>query len=143
MSQGQSFAIRLRRLDSVGGAPGLIRLLVHPSEETRSLMRVGALTDVALRGRVAHFDLHPANEVAALRKALAVDSGQATLYESWSALGSCLQFWCGFVGSPIRRIEWTCEKCGKADGDLIGASVGETFLRSCACGALQKVVVPR
>jgi len=143
MTAPQTFTICLRRLDAVGGTPGLIQLSVHPSETTESAETMGALTDVAHRGRLAHFDRHPANEIVLLRKALAKDRGQATLHENWPELASCVRFWNGFVGSQIRRMAWTCEKCGKTAGDLIGGNVGEVFLSRCPCGQVLRVTVPR
>lgn len=143
MNRQPTFTIRLRRLDAVEGMPGLIRLSVHCSEGSRTPTQMGSLTDAALRGRLAHFDLHSANEVAALRKALAEDSGQASVIERWPELSSCLQFWLGFVGSQVRRIAWTCESCGKTEGDDIGGKVGESFLSRCLCGRIQKVTVSR
>jgi hypothetical protein len=139
----QTFVIRLRRLDQVGGSQGLIQLSVGPSEPTRSPKAMGFLTDVALRGRLAHFSLHSANEIAALRKVLVNGQGQATVYERWPKLADCLRFWHAFVGSQIRRIAWTCENCGKAEGDNIGGSAGEFFLSRCSCGQVQRVTVSR
>jgi hypothetical protein len=139
----QRFTISLRRLDAVGGSPGLIQLSVQPSEQAGSAETMGALTDVALRARLAHFDLHPANEIAFLRKALAQSQGQATLRESWPELASCVRFWNGFIGSQIRRMAWTCEKCGRTAGENIGGSVGEVFLSRCPCGQVLRVTVPR
>lgn len=143
MTTQQSFTIHLRRLDAVGGSPGLIQMSVRTSEEDGSAAAMGALTDVALRARLAHFDLHPANEIALLRKSLAQSQGQITLRESWPELASCLRFWNGFVGSQIRRMAWTCEKCGRTAGENIGGNVGEIFLSRCPCGQVLRVTVPR
>ncbi len=136
------FAIVLSRLPSVENVPGLISFLVDSSEGTRIAAKSGTLTDAALRGRLAHFDAHSANEIAAVRKALAIESGQATVYESWSALDGCLRFWYGFVGSVIRPIAWGCEACQKQNRDSVGGSVGESFLRRCDCGHVSRVTVP-
>ena len=138
----QSFAIVLSRLPAVDNAPGLISFLVEAGE-TGAPARPGTLTDAALRGRLAHFDAHSANEVAAVRKALSSENGQITVYESWSGVTGCLQFWRGFVGSQIRPISWACEACGAANRDSIGGSVGESFLRRCACGQATRITVPK
>lgn len=137
----QTFGIVLTRLPRVRETPGLIQIMVDASSGTGPPRRLGTLTDAALRGRLAHFDAHSANEVAALRQALKNDRGQATVYESWSGLASCLHFWHGFVGSQIRPIEWTCEKCGVPHRDDVGASVGESFLRPCKCGQVKLITV--
>ncbi|MGH9367707.1 MAG: hypothetical protein ACRD3M_08540 [Thermoanaerobaculia bacterium] len=143
MKTPQTFAILLSRLPRVENAPGLILLRVNASPGTEPPTRIGTLTDAALRGRLAHFDLHSANELAAIRHALSADSGQATVYEQWPGLDSCLQFWYGFTGSQIRLMAWTCEACGKTDRESIGGSVGETFLRLCVCGRATHVTVPK
>lgn len=96
--------------------------------------RVGSLTDAALRGRLAHFDAHSANELAAVRRALAMESGQTTVYEQWAGLAACLRFWHGFVGSQVQPLEWSCERCGTANREEVGASVGESLVRACRCG---------
>jgi hypothetical protein len=143
MNTPQTFAIHLNRLPGINDAPGLILLSVDASEGAGQSTKVGTLTDAALRGRLAHFDLHSANEIAAIRRALSDETGRATVYESWPELDSCLQFWYGFVGSRIRVMVWTCEKCGKAARENIGGSVGESFLRLCACGQATHVTVPK
>ncbi len=142
MNAPKSFAIVLSRLPAVEKAPGLISFLVDASGESGVRSRPGTLTDAALRGRLAHFDAHSANEVAAVRKALSIESGQATVYESWPALEGCLRFWYGFVGSVIRPIEWSCEACGKQNRESVGGSVGESFLRRCGCGRASRVTIP-
>ncbi len=139
----QSFAIVLRRLPRVEDAPGLISLMMDTSGGAKPPTRIGTLTDAAVRGRLAQFDVHSANEIAAVRKALSTESGQATLYESWPGLNGCLQFWKGFVGSQICSIAWTCEKCGASDRESIGGSVGESFLRRCACGQVSRITLPK
>jgi hypothetical protein len=139
----QTFAILLSRLPRVENTPGLILLRVDASRGSEAPTTVGTLTDAALRGRLAHFDLHSANELAAVRKALSADSGEATVYESWSALENCLQFWYGFTGSQIRLMAWTCEACGKTRRESIGGSVGESFPRLCACGQATRLTVPK
>lgn len=137
----QTFAILLSRLPAVDNVPGLITFLVDAAEASPA--KAGTLTDAALRGRLAHFDAHSANEVAAVRKALASANGRITVYESWSGVRGCLQFWHGFIGSQIRPIAWACEACGAANRDSIGGSVGESFLRRCACGQATRITVPK
>jgi hypothetical protein len=140
----QTFAIVLSRLPAVDNAPGLISFLVDiTGGGSSAAARPGTLTDAALRGRLAHFNVHSANEVAAVRKALSAENGQVTVYESWSGAGGCLQFWHGFIGSQIRPIAWTCEACGSANRDSIGGSVGESFLRRCVCGQATRITVPK
>jgi len=136
-----TFAITFSRLPRVADTPGLIVLTIDTSSGARAPRRIGVLTDVALRGRLAHYDLHSANEVAAIRQALRPDRGEVTVYERWSNLGSCLQFWHGFASSQIRPMEWICETCASANKADIGASVGESFLRSCRCGKVKRVTV--
>jgi hypothetical protein len=136
------FAIVLSRLPAVESVPGLISFLVDSSGGTKVPIKTGILTDAALRGRLAYFDVHSANEIAAVRKALAIESGQVTVYESWPALDGCLRFWYGFKGSVIRPIAWTCEACQKQNRDSVGGSVGESFLRRCDCGQASRVTVP-
>jgi hypothetical protein len=135
----QVFAITCSRLPRVDDSPGLVFLTIEGSDGLRAPRKVGAVTDVALRGRLAHFDLHSANEVAAIRQALRADDGQVTVHEGWSSLGSCLQFWHDFVGSQIRPVEWTCEKCASPNRVEVGASVGETYSRACSCGRVKRI----
>ena len=139
----QSFAIMLQRLPRVENAPGLISLMMDTSGGATPPTRIGTLTDAAVRGRLAQFDVHSANEIAAVRKALSIESGEATVHESWPGLNGCLQFWKGFVGSQIRPIPWTCEKCGASDRESIGGTVGESFLHRCACGQVTRITVPK
>ena len=139
----QTFAILLSRLPAVDNVPGLITFLVDGAEASSAAAKAGTLTDAALRGRLAHFDAHSANEVAAVRKALSLADGRITVYESWSGVKVCLQFWHGFIGSQIRPIVWACEACGAANRDSIGGSVGESFLRRCACGQATRITVPK
>ena len=141
MKTQQIFAIKFSRLPTVEETPGLILLAIDASNGVDPPRRIGVLTDVALRGRLAHYDLHSANEVAAIRQALRQDRGQMTVYEGWSGLGSCLQFWHSFVGSQIRPVEWTCERCNTPNREDVGASVGETFLRACKCGKVKRLMV--
>src|SRR6266542_6990571 len=141
MKTQQIFAIKFSRLPRVGDSAGLILLHIDTSNGAEPPRRIGALTDVALRGRLAHYDLHSANEVAAIRQALGQDRGQVTVYEGWSGLGSCLQFWHSFVGSQIRPVEWTCETCSAPNRADVGASVGETFPRACKCGKVKRITV--
>jgi hypothetical protein len=140
----QTFAIVLSRLPAVDNVLGLISFLVDITDGGVSpAAKPGTLTDAALRGRLAHFDAHSANEVAAIRKALSAENGQVTVYEAWSGVKGCLQFWHGFIGSQIRAIPWTCEACGSANRDSIGGSVGESFLRRCGCGQATRITVPK
>lgn len=143
MSTPQTVAILLSRLPRIENTQGLILLRVAASRGSETPTTIGTLTDAALRGRLAHFDLHSANELAAVRHALSADSGEATVYEKWSALESCLQFWHGFTGSQIRLMAWTCEACGKTRRESIGGSVGETIPRLCACGHSTRITVPK
>lgn len=138
----RSFAIGLTRLARVDESPGLILLTVGESTGTAP-KRIGLLTDAALRGRLAHFDAHSANEIAAIRRALLLESGHTTIFETWSDLPGCLSFWSGFMGLQIRRIEWTCESCGVAAAESIGGSVGELFPVLCRCGGKTRVAVPK
>jgi hypothetical protein len=138
----QTFAILLTRLPKLDETPGLIRLMVDGGG-TEPPTRIGVLTDSALRGRLAHFDLHSANEIAKIRQVLKADSGQATLYEAWSGLESCLQFWYGFFGSQIRPVEWTCEKCASANREDVGSTAGEAFSRACGCGQVKSITIGR
>lgn len=139
----QTFAIVMTRLAKVDEAPGLILVTVEASGAGGAPKTVGTLTDAALRGRLAHFDSHGANDIAAMRKALSVENGQATIQESWPGLARCLQFWHGFTGSQIRPIEWACEKCGASGSVNIGGSVGESVARRCACGQVNRMTVPK
>ncbi len=143
MASPQPIAILLSRLPRVENAPGLILLRVDTSRGAAPPTMVGTLTDAALRGRLSHFDLHSANEVAAIRHALANDAGEATVYEQWPAPERCLEFWHGFTGSQIRSMAWTCETCGKTRRESIGGTVGETFPLLCACGRSTRITVPK
>ncbi len=139
MKTQQIFAINFRRLPRVDESPGLVLLAIDAPDRAGPARKLGVLTDVALRSRLAHFDVHPANEVAAIRKALQADHGHVTVHEGWPGLGSCLQFWLDFVGSRIRPIEWTCERCATANREDVGASVGETYSRACKCGKVKRI----
>jgi hypothetical protein len=138
-----TFAIVLSRLPAVDRGPGLIGFRVDTSTAPRASAARGTLTDAALRGRLACFDAHSANEIAAVRRALSIESGQATVYERWPALEGCLRFWYGFVGSQIRPIEWDCEACHASNRDSVGGTVGESFPRRCSCGHVSSVTVPK
>ena len=139
MKTKQIFAIKFSRLPRVDESPGLVLLTIDASNGVGKTRKIGTVTDVALRGRLAHFDLHSANEVAAIRQALRTDLGHVTVHEGWSGLGSCLQFWHDFVGSQIRPVEWTCERCATVNREEVGASVGETFSRACRCGKVKRI----
>ena len=87
MKKQEVISIKFSRLPKVDETPGLVTLAIA-SDGPAPPRRLGALTDVALRGRLAHYDLHGANEVAAIRAALRTDNGQITVRESWSGLNS-------------------------------------------------------
>jgi hypothetical protein len=140
-SASRPYAIVLSRLSAVENRLGLISFLIDTGED-RPAAKLGVLTDAALRGRLAYFDAHSANEIAAIRKALSVENGRAIVYEQWPALAGCIRFWYGFVGSKIRPIESACEACGKQNRGSVGGSVGESFLRACVCGRVARVTVP-
>lgn len=139
MKTQQIFALKFSRLPKVDDTPGLVLLTIDVSNGVGPLRKVGALTDVALRGRLGHYDLHSANELSAIRKALQLDRGQVTVHEGWSGLSSCLKFWHGFIGSQIRPVEWTCEECAALNRENVGASVGETYSRACKCGKIERI----
>jgi hypothetical protein len=143
MPSAQKIAILLSRLPKVEDAPrpGLILLTVDASGGAAPPEKVGALTDAALRGRLAHFDQHSANEIAAVRQALGKDGGCVTVHETWSGLRSCLQFWHGFTGSQIRTFAWLCENCGSNAQENVGGIVGEQFALHCNCGHVKQVTV--
>lgn len=135
----QIFALRLLRLPRVDDNPGLVALTISGSGAPEPGRKVGDLTDVALRGRLAHFGAHSAIEVAAIRRALQSDDGQITVHEGWPGLGSCLRFWIDFTGSQIRQVEWKCEQCEALHTDNVGANVGETYARRCRCGRTTRI----
>ena len=139
MRAQQILALKLSRLPAVDEKPGLILLTVDVSDGADPPRQVGVLTDVALRGRLGHYDLHSANELAAIRKALQPESGQITIHETWAGPGSCLRFWHDFVGSQIRPVEWICEGCSALNRLDVGASVGETSSHSCKCGRIERI----
>ena len=134
MTAAPVFAIRLRRLRRADDAVRLISVSI--AEGKGVARRVGALTDVALRARLSHWNLHSANELAALRKALDSPPGEATLYEGWPALASCWVFWRDFVGSKMTRLEWSCDGCQSPAERQVGASRGETVPLLCKCGTV-------
>jgi len=139
MKTQQIFTLKFSRLSKVDDTPGLILLTIDLSGGVGRPRQVGALTDVALRGRLGHYDLHSANELAAIHKALGFERGQVTVLEGWSGLNSCLKFWHDFVGSQIRPVEWTCDRCASVNREDVGASVGETYSRACRCGKVEKI----
>jgi hypothetical protein len=139
MKAAQIFAIGFRRLPRVGRTPGLVALAIHEAGGAKPPRKLGALTDAALRGRLAHWNLHSANEVAAIRQALGPDDGQVTVHEAWAGLGNCLQYWHDFTGSHIRAVEWTCEGCSTVNRENVGSSVGETYSRACKCGKVKRI----
>ena len=135
----QIFALSLFRLPRVDDSPGLVALTISGAGSQERGRKVGDLTDVALRGRLAHFGAHSAIEVAAIRRALQSDDGQITVHEGWPALGSCLKFWIDFTGSQIRPVEWKCERCQAVHLDNVGANVGERYSRACRCGRVTRI----
>ncbi len=139
MTTQQIFALRFRRLAKVDDTPALVLLTIDDPSGVGPRRKVGVLTDVALRGRLGHYDLHSANELAAIRKALEADGGRVTVHEGWSGPEQMLKFWRGFNGSQIRSIEWTCEKCSIVNREHVGASVGETYARACPCGEITRI----
>jgi hypothetical protein len=139
MKTQQIVALHLCRLPSVNGRPGLVSLTVSAGNSNGSRHKLGDLTDVALRGRLAQYDLHPAIEVAAIRRALQSENGEITVREGWPGLESCLKFWNGFSGSRIRPVEWTCGSCAAVHRDNVGSNVGEVYWRTCGCGASQRI----
>ena len=139
MKTQQVFTIHFLRQPRVDELPGLVSLAIGTAPGTAPPREIGALTDVALRGRLAHFDIHSANEVAAIRKALGTDSGQTAVHEGWPGLASCLRFWQDFMGSRIRTVEWTCERCSAVNREHVGSSVGETYSRACRCGRVKRI----
>jgi hypothetical protein len=143
MDSPQTFALLFSRLPKVNRTEGLIALTVEPTGGSEAPRKIGVLTDAALRGRLAHVNLHSTNEIALIRQALSKDCGEVTVYESWSRLDGCLQFWIRFVGSQIRPLAWTCESCGTTARESIGGSVGETFLLRCKCGQVSRITVPK
>ena len=138
-----SFAIRLTRLARAGPAPGLIAVAVESAGAAKRRARLGSLTDAALRGRLAHFDAHSANEIAALRRALASEGGEFILTERWPAREGCVRFWYGFIGSKMRPVEWICEKCASPRRESAGGASGESLLLLCDCGQAAAFSVER
>lgn len=145
MPKPLEFAIELSRLPRVDNfpGPGLILLIVDTVRGGAHPTRVGALTDAALRGRLAYFDQHSANEIAAVRQTLGKEGGRATVRETWSGERSCLQFWQGFIGSQIRPFTWLCVKCGNNAEERVGGTVGELFAVRCKCGQVHQITVPK
>lgn len=138
-----TFGIALVRLAPIDEAAGLIAVTVVSSARSRTPASIGFLTDAALRGRLSHFDWHSANEIAAIRRALATANGEITIYESWPGLAGCVEFWANFVGLQVHLMAWTCEQCGTAAQERIGGSVGETFPRRCECGKVTHLTIPK
>lgn len=141
MKTQQIFTIAFHRLPRVDDLPGLVSLTIDDTNGARPGKTIGTLTDVALRGRLAHWDLHSAIEVAAIRRALGADYGRVTVHEGWSDMGSCVRFWHDFAGSTIRSLEWTCGRCSTVHREEVGASVGEVLSRRCQCGTIKRVTI--
>jgi len=125
------FEIELQRLPGVQPFAGMVSLTFRPLGAPGRAIRLGAVTDSALRARVAHFDVHSANEIAALRLALQPDGGRFALTESWSSRDACLRHWFGFLGSKLETVEWKCEKCGAEGVERVGRAVGEAVYLRC------------
>ena len=143
MSSRPTFAIRLSRLSAIDASPGMISLVIDDAGGSEGPRRIGNLTDAALRGRLSHFDAHSANEIAAIRQALSTESGSTTIYETWARFDACCRFWHEFTGSQVRLIEWACDGCAQASRDYVGGTVGESFLRRCKCGKINRVTVSK
>lgn len=141
MTGGPVFAIRLRRLRRADDTARLVSVSITDPGGKGVARRIGALTDIALRARISHWNLHSANEVAALRKALEGERGEATLFEGWPGLADCWSFWRDFIGSQITRIEWSCDGCQNPAERQVGASRGETVPLACRCGTVGRVTV--
>ena len=141
MTASPVFAIRLRRLRRADDTARLIAVSIADSGGNGVARRIGALTDVALRARPSHWNLHSANELAALRKALDGERGEATLYEGWPALANCWHFWRDFVGSQIARLELSCDGCHSPAERQVGATPGETVPLPCKCGTVGRQTV--
>ena len=141
MSAQPIFAVRLVREPRVDELPGLVSLTIDATNGAERGQTLGGLTDVALRGRLAHWDLHSAIEVAAIRRSLGSDEGSVTVHERWPDLGSCIRFWHDFAGSTIRWVEWTCGRCSEVHREEFGASVGETLSRRCRCGTIKRLTI--
>jgi hypothetical protein len=139
MKTQQIFSIRCSRLPSVDANPGLVLLVVDGADAMGRPRQIGAVTDVAFRGRLSHHDLHSANELALIRQTLRRDEGEVVLREGWPDLGSLLRFWHDFIGSRIRAFEWKCESCAASHRENVGASVGETFSHACRCGQVARI----
>jgi len=122
------FDLALRRLRPASASPGLISLTV------RRPTILGTLTDAALRARLAHFDAHSANEIAALRRALDREGGEYAFTEEWRDREEFLKHWCGFLGSPVQPMDWTCEECGDTGAVRLGRAAGEAVQLRCARG---------
>lgn len=135
-----TFDIALQRLPSPAPWPGLIDLAVRRAGESGRAARLGSLTDAALRARLAHFDAHSANEIAALRKALQPEGGEFALTESWKDRDEFLRHWYGFLGSTVHSIEWKCDACGDAGIARLGRAAGETVHVRCARGHAVAIV---
>ncbi len=141
MKTQQIFSIVFSRLPKVDDLPGLVSLTIDSTNGAQPGRTLGSLSDVALRGRLAHWDLHSAIEVAGIRRALGPDHGRATVHEGWPDLGSCIRFWHDFAGSTIRPVEWTCGRCSAVHKEELGASVGETLSRRCKCGTIKRLTI--
>jgi hypothetical protein len=135
-----TFDIEFRRLRRVDQSPGLVALSIKATDGSEApATRIGVLTDVALRGRLAHWNLHSANEVAVIRRTLDAEQGRVTVQEGWPGMSSCLRFWHDFGGSQIRVVEWTCQACAANNRVAVGALAGEAFSRKCRCGKVSRV----
>jgi len=129
-----TFEIGLRRLQDMTPLTGMISLTVREAGETGRATLLGKLTDAALRTRLAHFDVHSANEIAALRRAMAAPGGESSVTETWKDREACLRHWAAFTGSKLNPVEWKCEACGEAGIERLGRAPGELVHIKCARG---------
>jgi len=128
------FEIGLRRLQEIAPQPGMVSLTVRVAGATSGVAPLGKLTDAALRARLAHFDAHSANEIAALRRAMAAAGGESSVTETWKDREACLRHWDAFTGSKLNPVEWKCEACGDAGIERLGRAPGELVNVKCAHG---------
>jgi hypothetical protein len=129
-----TFEINLRRLPGVEPLAGMVFLTFRAAGDTGRATVLGKLTDAALRARLAHFDAHSANEIAALRRAVATAGGEFSVRETWKDRDACLRHWYGFTGSRFQALEWKCEKCGDEGVERLGRTAGELVYVKCARG---------
>lgn len=129
-----TFEIGLRRLPGIAPLAGMVSLTVRAAGDTSRATLLGKLTDAALRARLAHFDAHSANEIAALRRAMAAAGGEFLVTETWKDRDACLRHWYAFTGSKLQPVDWKCETCGEAGVERLGRAAGEVVHVKCAHG---------